>query len=389
MTLVDHADVVGGAELLAVHLAAGLDSSRFHSQLCASRSPQQGVDQAVDEAIALLRDAGVAYHTLGRRAKLDVWRWAGFVRLLRRERIDVLHAHKFGSNAWGVLTGRLARVPVIVAHEHTRNDPYSSNRLRAAIDRDLIARHSNAFVAVSRADQRYMVEVERIPAESTVFLPNGAPDSAPSPGVDARPLLGVGAATPTVGSAGFMHPRKRFDLLVRAASILRVEFPDLRVVIAGDGDQRGAIESLIAQLDLGDTVQLLGRRTDVIDLLPGFDVAVCCSDHEGSPISVIEYMQAARPIVATSVGGNPDLIEDGREGLLVAPGDHRALADAIGQLLRDRERARRLGEAARERCRREFTIESMCRRVEELYVERLAMASSAGPRASSIHINLE
>ncbi|MGC2374801.1 MAG: glycosyltransferase [Solirubrobacteraceae bacterium] len=389
MTLIDYADVVGGAELLAVQVAAGLDSARFESHLCASRSPREGIDPAVDDAIALLRRANVSYHTLGRHRKADVWRWGQFVSLLRRERIDVLHAHKFGSNAWGVLTGRLARVPVIIAHEHTRNDPYGSNRLRTLIDRKLIARYSDAFVAVSRADQRYMVEVEGIPSESTVFVPNGAPDSRPTPGVDAWSLLGVAPDTPTVGSAGFMHRRKRFDLLVRAAAILRTEFPGLCVFIAGDGDERPEIERLVIQLDLGETVVLLGRRTDVIDLLPGFDVAVCCSDHEGSPISVMEYMDAARPIVATRVGGNPDLIEDCEDGLLVEPGDHLALALAIGRLLHDRELGKRLGAAARERRRREFTIETMCRRLEALYVERLAMASIAGPSASRSHMSFE
>jgi glycosyltransferase involved in cell wall biosynthesis len=389
MTLIDHADVVGGAELLAVRIAAGLDPARFESHLCASRSPRDGVDPAVDAAVATLREAGVRYHTLGRRRKVDVWRWAQFVSLLRDERIDVLHAHKFGSNAWGVLTGRIAKVPVIVAHEHTRNDPYGANRLRKLIDRELIARFSDVFVAVSRADQRYMIDVERISPAATVFIPNGAPAGRPTPGIDARSLLNVAPDTPTVGSAGFMHRRKRFDLLIRAAAILRSELPTVRVFIAGDGDERPRLEQLIAELELVDTVTLLGRRTDVTDLLPGFDVAVCCSDHEGSPISVMEYMDAARPVVATSVGGNPDLIEDGEDGLLVDPGDHVALAGAIGRLLGDRELSRRLGAAARARRLREFTIEGMCGRLEALYVERLEIASSAGPSASRIHMSLE
>jgi glycosyltransferase involved in cell wall biosynthesis len=389
MALIDHVDVVGGAELLAVRVAAGLNPARFESHLCASRSPREGVDPAVDDAISVLRDAGVRYHTLGRRRKMDVWRWGQFVRLLRRERIDVLHTHMFGSNAWGVLTGRVARVPVIIAHEHTRNNPYGANRVRTFIDRELIARFGDAFVAVSHADQRYMIEVERIPPKWTVFVPNGAPDGQPTPGIDARSLLGVGPETRTVGSAGFMHRRKRFDLLVRAAGILRSEFPSLRVFIAGDGEERIRIEELIARLGLGETVVLLGRRTDVVDLIQGFDVAVCCSDHEGSPISVMEYMDAARPVVVTSVGGNPDLIEDGEDGLLVEPGDYVALASAIGRLLRDRELSQRLGAAARERRLREFTIEATCRRLEALYVERLEIARRAGPSASNNHMSLE
>ncbi|HWX87417.1 MAG TPA: glycosyltransferase, partial [Solirubrobacteraceae bacterium] len=222
-----------------------------------------------------------------------------------------------------------------------------------------------------------------IPLASTVFVPNGAPDSHPAEGVDARSRLGVAPDTPTVGSAGFMHRRKRFDLLVRAASILRAEFPGLRVFIAGDGGERAGLERLVSRLGLQETVLMLGRRTDVIDLLPAFDVAVCCSDHEGSPISVMEYMDAARPIVATRVGGNSDLIENAEDGLLVEPGDHRALALAIARLLRDRELGGRLGAAARARRRREFTIEAMCRRLEELYAERWLSSRGRAPAEST------
>lgn len=389
MTLIDHADVVGGAELLAVQVAAGLDPARFESQLCASRSPREGIDPAVDEAIALLGRANVRYHTLGRRGKLDVWRWGKFIGLLRRQRIDVLHAHKFGSNAWAVLTGRLARVPVIVAHEHTRNDPYSANRLRRFIDRRLIARYSDAFVAVSRADQRYMVNVEGIPPEWTVFVPNGAPESHPTTNVNVRSLLGVPADTPTVGSAGFMHRRKRFDLLVRAAGILRSEFPDVKVFIAGDGDERASIENLISDMGLQDTVKLLGRRSDVIDLLPGLDVAVCCSDHEGSPISVIEYMDAARPIVVTRVGGNPDLIEDGKEGLVVDPGDHTALAHAIARLLGDRGAQPASGRGSARAPPSRVHYGGDVRAAGSPLPGVLAIASIAGPSASRIHMSFE
>jgi glycosyltransferase involved in cell wall biosynthesis len=389
LALIDHVDVIGGAEFLAVQVAIGLDPERFESSLCATRSPPEGTDPDVDAALGLLRAGGVRFVALGRRSKIDVWRWAPLVALLRRERIDVLHAHMFGSNAWAAVLGSLARVPVVIAHEHTRNDPYRSDRLRRFVDREVIARGSDAFVAVSRADQRYMIEAERIEPSDTVYVPNGAPDSVPTVGVDARALLGVEAGTPTVCSVGFMHRRKRFDLLVRAAVVLREEFPGLRVFIAGDGDERPALGALITDLGLEDTVVLLGRRSDVVDLLPGIDVAVCCSDHEGTPISVLEYMAAALPVVATRVGGIPDVIVDGREGLLVDAGDDGALAEAVGRLLRDRDLARRLGQAARERRLREFTIEAMCRRLEELYLDRLATARTAGPIASSSHISLK
>lgn len=375
LTLVDHIALIGGAELLAVQIAAGLDPVRFESWLCTTRSPTEG-DPGVDAAVAVLRAAGVRCVFLGRRSKLDAWRLAALVRLLRRERIDVLHAHMFGSNAWGAVLGRLAGVPVVIAHEHSRNDPYGDDRLRRLVDRHVIARLSDKFIAVSRADQRYMIEAERIAPAKTTYVPNGAPDPAAGTGGDGRTLLGVEPSTPTVGSVGFMHPVKRFDLLVRAAAVVRREFPGLRVFIVGDGRERPSLERLITELGLEDTVKLLGRRSDVPDLLQAFDVAVCCSDHEGTSVAVLECMAAGLPIVATRSGGQPDLIEDGEHGLLVEPGDAASLADAIARLLRDRDLASRLGRAAAERRAREFTLQMMCDRIEGIYGDLLARGAS-------------
>ena len=111
----------------------------------------------------------------------------------------------------------------------------------------------------------------------------------------------------------------------------------------------------------------LGVRTDIPDVLAALDIAVSSSDFEGSPLSVMEYMEAARPVVATRVGGVPDLIDDGVHGLLVEPQDPAAFAAAVAQLLRDPERAREMGRRGQERRRAEFDIDVMVRRLEELY----------------------
>ena len=139
VTLIDGLGRQGGAEHLALEIAARLDRGRFASTLCVSRWPivydPQGRGRAELDHLAR---AGVCFLPLGRHAKLDVWTWARLARYLRRERVDVLHAHKFGSNVWGTLVGVLARVPVIVAHEHTWS--YEGERLRRFLDRELIAR---------------------------------------------------------------------------------------------------------------------------------------------------------------------------------------------------------------------------------------------------------
>jgi glycosyltransferase involved in cell wall biosynthesis len=374
VTLVDRLGT-GGAERLAIQTTTRLDPERFDRTLCASRRFDVAISKRhVANALEELRAAGVRVIGLKRTSARQVWAWWPLYRLLRRERVDVLHAHKLGSNLWGTAIGRLAGVPVIVAHEHTWS--FEGKPWRKLADREVIARGSSAFIAVSREDRRRMIEVEGIDPEDVLFLPNGIPAPPPAAGGDVRAELQIPAGAPVIGTVSVLRPQKALDVMVRAARILVDEFPHLRVLIAGEGDRRPALEELAEQLGLADTVLFLGVRTDVPDVLAALDVAVSSSDFEGSPLSVMEFMEAARPMVATRVGGVPDLIEDGVHGLLVEPQQPAALAAAVARMLRDREAARAMGERARERRRTEFDIDVMVRRLENLYVELRAKASN-------------
>ena len=367
LTLVDHLGASGGGERLAMEISKRLDRGRFEPIHCVSRwhadDPSPSMRAAADE----LRAAGVRVVALGRGSTLAVWSWAPLVRLLRRERVDVLHSHKFGSNVWGVVLGRLARVPAVVAHEHTWS--YEGQPVRRFLDRELIARGSDAFVAVSHEDRRRMIEVERIDPEHVVFVPNGIDALPDGDGPRVRAELGIEADAPVIGAVAVLRPQKALHVLVEAAAELAREHPRLRVLIAGDGPERGRLEALVRERGLEETVTLLGLRRDVPDLLAALDVAVVSSDFEGTPLAVLEYMDAGLPVVSTRVGGLPDLIGHGRHGLLVEPGDPGALAAAVGALLRNPERARELGAAGRERRRSEFSIDRTVRTLEDLYVE--------------------
>src|SRR2546421_6206918 len=222
-----------------------------------------------------------------------------------------------------------------------------------------------------------MIEIEGIDPKHIVFVPNGIADLPEPTGEDVRAELGIPPGAPLVGTISILRPEKALDVLVRAAAELAPRFPGLQVLIAGDGWERPAIASLISSLGLDDTVKLIGFRRDVPDLLPAFDVAVSCSTWEGSPLAILESMDAARPIVASRVGGIPDMVEDGVHGILTRPGDERELADAIARLLEDRELAERLGAAARARRRAELTIDATVRTVERLYEDSYARTSRA------------
>ena len=185
-------------------------------------------------------------------------------------------------------------MPVIVAHEHTWS--FEGQPLRRFRDRELIARGVDAFIAVSREDQRRMIEIERIDPEDTIVHPERHPGAAArASGGDVRAELGIAADAPVIGTVGVLRPQKALDVLLRATQLL-VE----RVPRPAGADRRGGRPPLRArgadatELGLEDTVMLLGVRTDVPDVLAALDVAVSSSDFEGSPLSVMEYMEAAR-----------------------------------------------------------------------------------------------
>ena len=365
VTLVDRPTVTGGAERLAVQVAARLDRDRFESVLCASRRTDEPL------LAAELADAGVEVLNLGRESKLDLRAWRPLVRRLRNG-VDVVHAHMFGSNVWGTVLGRLTSVPVIVAHEHTWS--FQGRPVRRFLDRELVGRYADAFVAVAAEDRRKMIEVEGVDAEKIRLVPNGIPDPVPGDGGAVRRELRIDADAPVIGVVCELRAQKALEVLFAAAARLRGELPALKVLVAGDGPEREHLEAEVERLGLEGTILLLGIRRDVPALLGALDVAVLSSDYEGSPLSVMEYMAAAKPIVSTRVGGVPELVEDGREALLVEPRDPVALAESIGRLLHDPAEAKRLGEAARDRQRREYSLDAMVHRVERLY-EELWLAS--------------
>lgn len=367
--LINTVSKIGGAERMAANIALRLDAGRFERFVCTTRTPPGPTHE--DE----LREAGVHILALDRRSRVDISPWRAFVSLLRSSRIDVLHCHKHGSNVWGTILGRLAGVPVVVAHEHMWS--YEGQPLRRLLDREVVSRLSDAMLTVSIASRRGMIETEGIDPRVVRVLPNGIPPvPAGTPG-KVRRELGIPRGTPVIGTVSVLRPEKALDVLVASAARLKGEFPDLRVVVAGRGSDEGAIRALVHDLGLEETVLLIGPRTDVHEILASLDVAVCCSDFEGSPISVMEYMAAARAIVATRVGGIPDLLEDGVEGLLVDRRDVAGLTAAIARLLRDPALRTRLGRKALERQRLESNIDVSVRRLELLYEELFR----ASPRA--------
>jgi glycosyltransferase involved in cell wall biosynthesis len=360
----------GGAERLAVTVVAHLDRERFDPVVCVSRRDTRSPLREILDA------AAVPLVTVDRTHRAALWSWRALATVLRTHRIDVLHAHMFGSNVWGTVFGRLMGVPVVVAHEHSWS--FARNVLRYAIDRELVGRGADVLVAVSHADRARMIELEGIPSWKVRVIPNRIVP-LPLPRLDLRAELGLTETAPVIGTLTVLRPEKALDVLIEAAALLTREFPDLSVLIAGAGPEEERLRSRIRQHGLERTVRLIGFRPNVEDVLASVDVAIFSSDREGSPLAVMEAMAAGKPIVATRVGGIPALVKHEQHALLAPRRDASALAEAVTRLLRDRELRERLGRNARERQRRDFDIESTVRAVEDLY-DQLFAASGRGRR---------
>jgi glycosyltransferase involved in cell wall biosynthesis len=359
---------IGGAEILVFEFARRLDPQRFRSYLCTTRAPEPERRRLAAEETARLGAAGIRVIALGRASSWSIAPWVRLYAVLRRERIDILHAHMPRASIPGSLLARLAGVPVIISHEH--GSILYGHPVRKFLDQNIVGRFSDVVLAVSEWDRKNIIELEGIPADRVRVFRNGIlafPDTIHDVRADLAPPDAA-----LIGAIGRLDPVKGYDDLIRAVALLAHDGRGIRCVIAGVGPDHDRLQQLIAELSLGEQVSLLGLREDVPDLLHAFDVAVMSSHSEGAPLAVIEYMAAGAPIISTAVGGVPELIEDGVHGLLVPPSDPPSLAAGIARLLDDPAVARRLGDAARSRQRSELDLDVTVKRLEALYLELYA-----------------
>jgi glycosyltransferase involved in cell wall biosynthesis len=365
-------DGTGGAERFAVGLASALPRERFEPFVCTTRGAEGSLVEALDAA-------GVSHFALGRRGRFDLFPFGRLTRFLRREKVDVLHCHKFGSNVWGTLIGRAARVPVVLAQEHTWS--YEGQPLRRLLDGQLVGRLADRFIAVSNEDRRRMVEVEGVAPERAITIPTGYVPRASDSGRDLRGELGLGADTPVVGTVAQLRPQKALDVLITAFARLPGDLGAARLVIAGDGPSRAALERVAADLGVADRLHFLGTRTDLAAVLGGIDVAAMSSDFEGLPLFAFECMAHRTPLVATRVGGLPDLIDE-HSGVLVPRRDPDALSKALAELLRDPARRESIADAAEQRLDG-YGMTSIAGRFAELYDTLLAERGVSGRAPST------
>lgn len=343
----------GGLERMVADLARGARAAYDPEIVC--------YDGLGTLAPDLERD-GIPTTLLRRRPGVDLAYPVLLARHLAERGVTLLHAHNDTALFYGTLAARAAGVPAVVYTEHDRDFP--APRRVARLNHGL-ALLVDAVVPVSRVLEELLRRHEGIEGAKVRVIHNGVAEAPPPDAAErarARAELGLAPDAPVAGIFAGLKPVKNHAVLLGAWPQVRARVPGATLLVVGDGELRGELER-----KAGEGVRFLGYRDPVRPCYAAVDVVVLPSRNEGLPLTVLEALAAARPVVASRVGGIPEAVEEGRTGLLVPPGDGPALARALGSLLGDRSLRDALGEAGRRSFEARFTRRAMIDAYLEVY----------------------
>jgi glycosyltransferase involved in cell wall biosynthesis len=364
---------MGGTERHVVNLVGALDRSRFDVRLACFKRWGHLLGEIENRSVPIREYPIDSLHNLR-----TLHQQLRFARDLVRDRIQIVHTHNFYANVFALPAARLAGVRVVLAS--IRDTGVYQTPMQKHVQK-MACRMAHRVVVNADAIRSWLV-ADGYRRDRIVVIRNGIDLSgfqSPRDVREVRRELDVPADAPLVVMVSRLHELKGLDDFLDAAAILSGRRRDLHFLVVGerfkarsgewerDGVYQQVLERQAQRLGIADRVRFTGFRLDVPSLLAASTVSVLPSLSEGLSNTVLESMAAGVPVVTTSVGGTPEAVTDGETGLLVVPRDPPALARAIGRVLDDPGLARRLGENARDRIERHFSLEGMTRTTEDLY----------------------
>ena len=341
----------GGTQRLVIEMSKHL-RGQAETRVCC-------LDEEGEWAGELL-DLDIPVVALGRKPGFRPALAAHLARLARRHRLHVLHCHHYSPFVYGALATRLCPGVRLVFTEHGRHADSPPSRKRRLANL-LLARVPGRFFAVSEELRTHML-AEGFARDRLGVVYNGIdPGQLPTPAAraDARLSLGLSADALVVGTVARLDPVKDLTTLLEAFHVFSRAQPGAALVVIGDGPELERLESFAGELGLESRINFTGARNDVRRLLAGFDVYANTSTTEGVSVTILEAMASGLPVVATAVGGTPEVVVHEETGLLVPARKPALLADFLLRLAGDSHLCQKLGRAGRERLSRDFTLEKM------------------------------
>jgi glycosyltransferase involved in cell wall biosynthesis len=366
----------GGAQSLLAQWATCLQCTEHHIDVCVLYSKGQFAQQLEDQGIKVynltLAPASESYHPPN---KYDLRMVSRLARVVREGNYDIVHAHLFPTSLFVALTSFLIPEPCYIVSEHNVFNRRRRFQFFKVLDAFIYQRYAQ-IVAVSSSVRKALLEwLPRLDNKVQVIVNAVDPGCFQADDVQLDQLrqeLGINKDNKIIFYAGRLVPAKGIDILLEAFSNLARKDSSVKILLAGDGPLKDILQKQTASLDLEKNVQFLGLRTDISQLLNIADIIVLPSRWEGLPMILLEAMAARKPILATRVGGIPEIIEHGKSGWLVPPENQQALAEAIALLLSSKELCQQLSDGALEKVSAQYSIKPIIQQLLESYEKVLS-----------------
>jgi L-malate glycosyltransferase len=349
---------VGGIEKVIAAIALGLDKRRYTVEIWCLARGGAVAEWVAKEGVQVRIFSWQSYHN-----PLNIIRLA---MRLREFQIDIVHTHGYYAGTFGRLAAITAGISLVFAHVHTSDLTFS---MRHRLIEKGLSFFTRKIICISQHVKGFVESQEGIRPERTALVYNGTGRLFEAAGND--PLEGTEKLTDddfVIVSVGSLVKNKGHHVLMEAVRMLCPEKPAIKVLIAGDGPQRSALQDFVDRCGLSSTVMFVGVVKDVRQVLGAADIFVLPTVHrEGLSLAVLEAMQHGLPVIASRIGGVPELVDDGATGILVTPNDPHNLAQAISTLAHDNKLRRLMGESGRKKIDRLFRVERMVAQIESLY----------------------
>ncbi len=362
---------VGGLEKILASIVLSLDKSRYDIQVWCLAKGGQIAEELIEQ--------GIPVRILGLKGYYNPLRIAALARIMKKENFHIIHTHGYFAGTFGRFAAILAGIPVIIAHVHSTYYDYGKRNL--LIER-FLSSFTDRIVCISQAVERFVTVNEKIRKERTCMIYNAvtSPDKLlnDQQRKKMRASLGFDAEAIVIAVVASLTVNKGHGILLTAFKKIFISHPSVRLLIVGDGPLREQLEASTRQLMVDQVVVFTGIRKDVFDLLQISDIFVLPTQiREGLGVALIEAIAVGLPVIGTNIGGIPEVIEDGANGILVSPVNSEELAQAFEKLIDDKELRSSMGFRGRQIYEEKFTIVRMIRQIENLYEHLLERKNSA------------
>ena len=358
--LLDSLSPGGGAEKIAVDIAITLKSSGKYIPIFCSTRFGGSMEN-------LLKDSRIEYYVIKRKRFYDIIKFYRIFRIIKKQNIKIIHSHKLGSNFWGGLIGWIAGVSIIIAHKHGQ---VYNNWINLLLDK-IVSKLSNKIIFVSDYERTLFLNAIGAAPEKCITIHNGINIYVPKVDSidDRRKRYGIKESGSVVGMmARFSKEKDHGTFLLAAREVLKSD-SHVTFLLAGEGSTKKEMENFSDVLGISGSIIFTGFVENTSNVISLLDVGCLSSTQEGLGIVLLEYMAYAIPIVATNVGGIPEVVKDGVNGFLVEPGDYRAMAKRISELLNDIKLRSQMGRNGFSILEQNFTQELMIEKIENLYFD--------------------